>query len=409
MNGANGTGSGTAVYNHLTGLYDKKFPIVIDECTGYAHSTPQILSFEVTSKCNLRCIMCGFHSVHIKERKQGIHMPNELFEKSLGFAKGAELVALCGGGEPILKPDLSDMIGSMTELGTRTVITTNGVLLTPGKIEELVDSGLTYIEISVDGTGSYERIRGVPYDTLHGNLKDLSRIRKEKDSKTPVIDLSYTAMKDTLGELPDIVRLGAEIGAREIRVQPLQICFSALLDQNVYLNREGTLRQIEMAKKVAKELGIELKVRRLALLEDERYGNDEGTNELFQRYHCLEPFNSLMILADGGVQVCCAGIQLSKNLRDHDPEEIWNCEEMRELRLELMTGNFRKRCGECNLIHGSRHNQVIMRDKVTFSSLLRLERKALTIYREHLRKKGIIRGNIEAVKKLKDHIIGGET
>ena len=406
---SNGGKSITTVYNPLTGLHDKKYLMIIDEETGYARSKPQILSLEVTSMCNLRCIMCGFHSVHMKERRTGRHMPFELFEKSLRFAESAELVALCGGGEPLMNPDLPGMIERMTDLDVRTVITTNGILLTPECTGKLIEAGLTYMEISVDGTRSYERIRGVPYDTLHRNLLDLCRIREKKNSKTPIIDLSYTAMKDTLGELPDIVRLGTEIGAREIRVQPLQICFASLLDQNVYLDREGTMRHIENAKAVAEEIGMDMKVRRLALFEDERYGDDGRANELFRRYHCLEPFNSLMMLADGEIQVCCAGIRLSKNLRDNDLDAIWNCEEMRELRLELIGGRFRERCRECNLIHGSLQNQVIMQDKVALSSLLRLEPKALTIYREHLRKKGIIRGNIEAAKKLKDYIMGEET
>ena len=68
--------------------------------------------------------------------------------------------------------------------------------------------------------------------------------------------------------------------------------------------------------------------------------------------------------------------------------------------MELIQGKFREKCKTCNLIHGSRKNQVIMQDKASLSGLLRFERSTFVLYREHLRKKGLVRGNIDAIKKL---------
>ncbi len=387
-------------FNPETGMNEKKYPIVIDEETGTALSTPQILSLEITSMCNLRCIMCGFHSVYKKDRKSGRHMEMGIFERCLPLIESAELVPLCGGGEPLMNSHLPAMIQLIREKGVPSAITTNGILLNEEKIDEIIEAGLTYIEISVDGIGSYERIRGVPFERLEKNLLMLAKSKIRRKSPTPIIDLSYTAMMDTLSELPGIIRLGAEIGAREIRVQPLQVCFERLLDQNIYLDEERSRELLGKAKDIAEELGVKLQVRRLALCEDERYGDDEQTNYYFSRYNCLEPFNSLMVIADGRVQVCCAGIILPRSLTEYSLEDIWNSREMKKLRLELIQGKFREKCKNCNLIHGSRENQVIMQDKASLSGLLRLERRTFVLYREHLRKKGLVRGNIDAIKKL---------
>ena len=395
------------IINPKTGLREKKYPIVVDEHTGHAFSEPLIVSLEVTSKCNLRCIMCGFHSIHKKDRAEGRHMSMELFMRAMPFMERAELVPLCGGGEPLLNFRLPEMLRKITDIGVSTTITTNGILLNTDHIREIVDSGLTYIEVSVDGSRSYERIRGVPFNRLEENLKKLAGYKQENRKRTPIIDLSYTAMRDTLMELDDIVRLGSEIGARQIRVQPLQICFEQLLDQNIYQDRERSIRYLKRAKEKAEFLGMKLIVRRLAYLDDERYGDDERANHYLKKYNCLEPFNSITILADGKVQVCCAGITLTKSLNDHGPEEIWNSDEIKRLRLELIRGEFRQRCKSCNLIHGSAENQVILQDKVTLSGLLRMERKALLLYREHLKKRGLVKGNLDALRRLYDDLAGG--
>jgi len=395
------------IINPVTGLREKKYPIVIDETSGHAFSRPQIVSVEISSKCNLRCIMCGFHSIHKKDREDGRHISMELFHRAMPFIERAELVPLCGGGEPLMNPRLPEMIQKITEFGVPTAITTNGILLNAERIKEIVDAGLTYIEVSVDGIRSYERIRGVPFDSLEKNLKKLARYKQKRKKRTPIIDLSYTAMRDTLDELEDIVKLGAEIGAREIRVQPLQICFAPLIDQNIYLDRERSTGYLMSAKEKAESLGVKLIVRRLAFLDDERYGDDERANQYLKKYNCLEPFNSFTVLNDGRIQVCCAGITLTKSLRDYNPEEIWNSQEIKKLRMELIKGEFRQRCKSCNLIHGSAENQVIMQDKVTLSGLIRMERKALLLYREHLKKRGLVKGNLDALKRLYGDILGG--
>ena len=86
---------------------------------------------------------------------------------------------------------------------------------------------------------------------------------------------------------------------------------------------------------------------------------------------------------------------------------MWNSDEIKRLRLELIKGEFRQRCKSCNLIHGSPENQVIMQDKVTLLGLLRMERKALLLYREHLKKKGLVKGNLDALKRLYGDLAGG--
>jgi len=395
-------------FNPETGMSENKHAIEVDEDTGRMRSRPQIFSLEVSNRCNLRCTMCGFHSIYREERVPGSDMNEDIYERALPFVGTAELVPLCGGGEPLLHPDLEDMVRRVSERGVPTVITPNGILLHRKRAGGLMDAGLTYVEFSVDGIASYQGIRGVPFETLETNIRGLAALKEERGSRTPIIDLSYTAMKDTLPELIGILELGAGVGAREVRVQPLQVFFEPLLSQNIYLEPEESIELLEKARARARELGIKLCVRRASLAEDNRYGDDERSNRLLMRYGCLEPFNSLTVRVDGSIQVCCAGLTLPYNLRESGLDEIWNSKEMRELRLGLITGKPAAACRECALVAGSAKNQVKLHRKASLREFVRLERSALREYRDHIRKRGIIMGNLDAVRRLRREL-GGES
>ena len=69
---------------------------------------------------------------------------------------------LFSGGEPLTRPDLTDLIRHAVRRGMRAVISTNGTLITKDKAAELKDLGLSYVGISLDGMKElHDRFRGV--------------------------------------------------------------------------------------------------------------------------------------------------------------------------------------------------------------------------------------------------------
>ena len=98
--------------------------------------------------------------------------------------------------------------------------------------------------------------------------------------------------------------------------------------------------------------------------------------------------------------MCCAGLEVGPDLTESSMEDIWNCQDYKDLRLELISGNFRRECRECNLIHGSVENQIIMVKKPGLEDIFRFRPEPFLYYYHHLRKRGIIRGNLDALKHL---------
>lgn len=109
------------------------------------------LRISVTDNCNLRCIYCmeeNQNDFFIDKEKLSC---DEIYKIVLHFAKlGIKRVRITGG-EPLVRPDIVELVGKIRETQgiDEIYLTTNGILLID-KIEELVKNGLTGVNISLD-------------------------------------------------------------------------------------------------------------------------------------------------------------------------------------------------------------------------------------------------------------------
>lgn len=96
-------------------------------------------------RCNLSCTYCNEYDdfskpVPLDTIRQRIDKLAEL---------GTSIVTL-SGGEPLLHPDLDDVIRRMRERNAIAGMITNGYLLTADRIKRLNDAGLDHMQISID-------------------------------------------------------------------------------------------------------------------------------------------------------------------------------------------------------------------------------------------------------------------
>ena len=111
--------------------------------------------WNVTQRCNLKCLHC-YAQATVEEAPDELSTAEgmTLLEDLAAF--GAPVV-LFSGGEPLMRPDLTQLIQKAVSLGMRAVISTNGTLITQAKAEELKDLGLSYVGISLDGMEEGQR------------------------------------------------------------------------------------------------------------------------------------------------------------------------------------------------------------------------------------------------------------
>ncbi|MBW2990876.1 radical SAM protein [Candidatus Woesearchaeota archaeon] len=169
---------------------------------------PTHLDIEITSACNLRCIMC-FQTLN--PPKPGF-MKMELFKKIVdeGAKKGLCSIKLNWRGEPLLHPKVIDMVKYAKKKGIIDVqFNTNGQLLDKKKADGLIKAGLDRIIIASDGASkkTYEKIRrGGSYPKLLKNADYLLKRKKKLGSKRPFVRVQMVITKENKHEVDKFIK-----------------------------------------------------------------------------------------------------------------------------------------------------------------------------------------------------------
>ncbi|MBX6423514.1 12,18-didecarboxysiroheme deacetylase [Thermosulfurimonas sp. F29] len=207
-----------------------------------------VVVWNVTKRCNLRCVHCyasADPSPHPDEltTREGLALLEDL-------AQFGCPVVLFSGGEPLMRPDILDLIKKAVDLGMRAVLSTNGVLIDRALARELKKLGLSYVGISMDGLREvHDRFRGVK-----GAFDKAMEAVENCKAEGIKVGLRFTINKLNAGEIPGIFDLVEEY-------QIPRICFyhlvyagrgSRLMEQD--LSHEETRRWVDYIIDRTKEL-----------------------------------------------------------------------------------------------------------------------------------------------------------
>ena len=150
----------------------------------YIFNFPSHIDIEASSKCQMKCPMCGRHLMKERGIKDG-NMDFGLYKSIINecIKERVYSVKLSWRGEPLLNPNIVEMVKYAKDKGIKDVaFLTNGERLNPDLTIELIKAGLDWISISIDGLGeTYERIR-YP-ETFKGIVKKVKFIKEYRDIK----------------------------------------------------------------------------------------------------------------------------------------------------------------------------------------------------------------------------------
>jgi radical SAM protein with 4Fe4S-binding SPASM domain len=130
--------------------------ILHEPLKNYLYS-PEKVYFEVSSKCNLKCSHCYFYPHSGKEdlSLDEIRKLSDELERLGVFS-----IAL-GGGEPLLREDIVEIVKQFCNKNLFVTLATNGTMLSESLAEELWKVGLRSIQFSLDGVEEvHNNIRG---------------------------------------------------------------------------------------------------------------------------------------------------------------------------------------------------------------------------------------------------------
>jgi tungsten cofactor oxidoreducase radical SAM maturase len=189
----------------------------------YVRPDVQRAYIEVTSRCNLNCAMCVRQSWRDRQGR----MSADTFQAILkGLQAFPELkqVYFGGFGEPLLHPDLVNMVAQVHALGVGVTITTNGLLLNRSRAEALFRAGVDTLVVSLDSmhVQAYRNTRG-----SNGRLRVLENIQgvhqliRDAGWRLPALGLEYVLTRSNQAELYQLPDLARQVGASFIIVTNL--------------------------------------------------------------------------------------------------------------------------------------------------------------------------------------------
>ncbi|HEY2947121.1 MAG TPA: radical SAM protein [Micromonosporaceae bacterium] len=308
---------------------------------------PAHLQLEITSACNLRCAMCLVRYRPPVNKLAGAMAP-ELFRRLVEEVPPLRRLTLQGLGEPLLAPHLLDMLRYATSRGITVGFNSNATLLTRRRADELVATGVNWLHVSLDGATAetYEGIRdGANLDVVVRNLAGLVSAKCDANSDTPWIRVVFVAMRRNVAELPDLVRLLADIGVNELRVQNLAHTFSDADPSGRYREiRDFTAGEalwtgadltaaehaFADARDAARERGLLVRLPRLR--------PDDADTEV-DAPGCTWPWDAAYVTSAGVVQPCCMVMgddRISLGRLDNQTfPQIWYGDAYREFRRRL--------------------------------------------------------------------------
>ena len=221
-------------------------------------------------------------------------------------------------GEPFLHPQFLELIRQAKKHKIYTATSTNAHFIDQNKAEEIIDSGLDRLIISIDGLTqeTYENYR------VHGNLakvieatKLLIAAKKEKKSETPHLIFQFLAVKPNEHEIPAVFTLGNELGIDEVRIKTAQ-----LYD---YKNGNSLMPENEKYSRYVR--------------------TSDGTYKLKYKTgnHCWRMWSGSVLTWDGKVVPCCFDKDAQHVLGTIEQTpftEIWNHKKYRGFRQAVLTG-----------------------------------------------------------------------
>ena len=156
---------------------------------------------EVTDICNLKCEGC-YRSTLTH------HKPVEQVKEELRFFKqwrNPDNVSIAGG-EPLLHPEICDIIAYIDELGMKPIVLTNAVKLTPAFLKEMKQAGLAGFTIHID---SHQNRPGWDdkNEAAHNELRQYYADMIHKEGGLYTI-FNATVFPSTYDSIPDIVEWG---------------------------------------------------------------------------------------------------------------------------------------------------------------------------------------------------------
>ena len=210
-------------------------------------SPPRWLLAELTYSCPLQCPYCA-NPIDFARIKSELNTEDWLRVLSEARAMGAVQLGF-SGGEPLVRPDLTELVKHARQLGYFSNLITSGYGMTEAKIVELKEAGLDHIQVSIQS----------PEKTLNDELagtesydhkKEVARLVKKNGY--PMV-LCVVIHRKNIHQMHDILAMASDLGADYLELANTQYYGWAHLNRDQLLPTKEQFVEAESIAQAYKE------------------------------------------------------------------------------------------------------------------------------------------------------------
>ncbi|MGE5554842.1 MAG: radical SAM protein [Methanocella sp.] len=298
---------------------------------------PLVMSYNVTRECNLKCSHCYINATDKKATdelttKEAKEVIDQIYQVS-------SPLLILSGGEPLLRPDIFELIEYGSKKGLKIGLGSNGYLIDDACAKRLKEAGIATVSISIDSSipQQHDEFRGVK-----GAWERAVNACKALRKHGVLVQVNTTLTHDNYNQINDIMTLAESVG-----VENFHLFFLVPTGRGVKLTDISPQKYEDMITNTfAKVHKHRLNVRPSCAPQFMRIAQGMGLDMRQWMRGCLAGMHYCRIYPNGDITPCpYLPIKLG-NVKEQSFKDIWfNSEVFKNLRNpECLKG----KCGKCN-------------------------------------------------------------
>jgi len=314
---------------------------------------PRIINCFITEKCNFRCAFC-----HVDQSRQEklTDLPIESIKKIIKSAAPYHPSFQLSGGEPLIHPDIIEIIKYIKKYNLVVGLVTNGFFL-KDKAQELIDAKLDFLAVSLDGPDKKTQKKRGRVDSFNRILAGIEKFISLRGNKLfPNLRLATVITHDNLDNFDQILPLAEKLGVNQWSISHHFFYTNAIKkarDNFVKKYKMGrdiwgadignkkeffSKKQRVLLKKKMKKL---LKIKTSVRITYNDLDIDKYYTSIFpsQKSVCTSPYQQIFIRGDGDAEICQGYI--IGNIKKQSLKNLWH---------NFKATHFRKIFSKCGLM-----------------------------------------------------------
>jgi len=326
---------------------------------------PLMGSISLTTRCNIRCIHCYYHSpvahtpnfpivrsarldaqslptVDEMKRYDRVDADSSAVRKLIDqlLSMGTRRFQLSSFGEPFLHAGMMDYIGRIKRTGSSCLTNSNGTLLTKEIIDQLVEYGFDELRVTTMAGTAEGYVQTHPgstrqtFERLKANLMYLGERKAARKRKFPLLNLVCIVIGPNIRELRAFADLALELRADRITFRPFNDVRDPGLATLLPSPEESTFLKAELME-IKRNLnckGVLHNIDNFLMTFARRL----DTNALYRVIPCYQGWISAYINPLGEVTACCGCSESLGNIHEQDFASIWKSTAYEKFRYQAL-------------------------------------------------------------------------